>query len=314
MGYAFRIRFRQAPTAALGIESSILALPSADASESAQVRSLDGEQHVKDSEELLIVGGGFSSGAEAEAAGNRHREALLRSCARIGVGVDLGSRSGRSFLTRYALAQLERAAEVPVFNDEAGLMVFPSPPWPHLARVSLRAVRHALQDRFVRCFSSALTVTDPLTAREEVALELYNAAFFQESVDARLLLRVSAVEALIETAACSPAALAHVDALISSTKSAALPRSERDSLVGALDRLRHESITRSGKRLVATLLVGRRYGDQPADEFFGRCYDLRSRLVHGGHPPPSWREVGNAAASLERLVGDLLSSSLSEEK
>jgi hypothetical protein len=310
MTYAFRIRFRQAPTAALGVQSVVLEMPAPGASQSAELRSWKGECAVRDSDQLLLVCEGLASESEADAAGRRYREALLRSCARIGVGLDFGQRAGRSFLTQCALDQLQQAAGVPVLNDEAGLMVFPSPPWPRFAKFNGKAVRHARQDRFVSCFASALAVAHPLTAREQVAFELYNAAFFQESVDARLLLMVSAVEALIESAPRSPAALAHVETLISATRAAALPPQERDPLLGALVRLRQESITRSGKQLIATRLPAREYSEVSGDELFARCYELRSRLVHGGQPSPSWREVSQAAAWLERLVGDLLSADL----
>jgi hypothetical protein len=85
-----------------------------------------------------------------------------------------------------------------------------------------------------------------------------------------------------------------------------LSAEEKRSLVGGLRELRRESISSAGRRLAAERLGERTYMEMPAAKFFAHCYDLRSRLVHGGEPRPSRQEVGSAAAALGVFVSELL--------
>jgi hypothetical protein len=48
------------------------------------------------------------------------------------------------------------------------------------------------------------------------------------------------------------------------------------------------------------------YGDRTAPDFFSYCYQMRSNLVHGNLPVPTFEEVGGVAATLEVFVSDLL--------
>lgn len=50
--------------------------------------------------------------------------------------------------------------------------------------------------------------------------------------------------------------------------------------------------------------------DLTPELFFTRCYELRSRLVHGAHPRPTRDVIESHAPHLEQLVSDLLSGEL----
>lgn len=50
--------------------------------------------------------------------------------------------------------------------------------------------------------------------------------------------------------------------------------------------------------------------DESPTKFFTRCYDMRSRLVHGLDPRPSRGDVDKRAAELERFTSHLLSIEL----
>jgi hypothetical protein len=97
-----------------------------------------------------------------------------------------------------------------------------------------------------------------------------------------------------------------VASLIEQTKSSSLPVKERNSILGSLRLLRRESINQAGKRFTAERLGGRVYGDRTAPDFFSYCYQMRSNLVHGNLPVPTFEEVGGVAATLEVFVSDLL--------
>lgn len=77
------------------------------------------------------------------------------------------------------------------------------------------------------------------------------------------------------------------------------------SIDGTLQYLRNASIGQAGRKL-ASRLGARTYAGKNPESFFSECYDLRSALVHGGHPRPSRSEVDHLAAPLESFVGDLL--------
>lgn len=85
-------------------------------------------------------------------------------------------------------------------------------------------------------------------------------------------------------------------------------------MIGALRWLAKESISQAGKRTVAALLGAREYeGRQPA-EFFAHVYQMRSNLVHGNLPYPTFKEVGAIAAPLEVFVSDLLTLHILEPR
>ena len=103
--------------------------------------------------------------------------------------------------------------------------------------------------------------------------------------------------------------LAHVDQVIELTKTADLPRAEVKSLLGSLEWLRKESITRTGRTL-ARELDGRCYLGERPDKFFAKCYTIRSDLVHGNLPRPPLSDVQRRAEALRVFVGDLLGREL----
>lgn len=139
-----------------------------------------------------------------------------------------------------------------------------------------------------------------------LALALFNASFFQRSADSRFVLLVMAVEALIDPAPRSAEARAYVDGLITQTRSSSLSEAEKQSIIGALRCLRNESINSAGRRLASARLPSKFYQDKLPPDFFSHCYQLRSNLVHGNLPFPTFEEVGAAAATLEVFVSDLL--------
>jgi hypothetical protein len=118
-----------------------------------------------------------------------------------------------------------------------------------------------------------------------------------------------AIETMLNLQDRDEATSAHVRELISLTQGAALPDSQKQSLLGSLEWMLQESISQSGRRL-ATTLTSRTYMNQTPQKFFRTCYDLRSRLVHGATPRPDFDSVNTAAAQLELFVGHLLSGRL----
>jgi hypothetical protein len=152
-----------------------------------------------------------------------------------------------------------------------------------------------------------------LPDRERTAFGLYSASFFAHSVDTRFLLLMTALETLVEPQPRSDAVIAHVNALIEQTRASGLAQAEIESLTRGLEGLRLESIGQAGRRLVRRL-GNRRYGEtETPTTFFTASYRLRSQLIHGAHPRPSFSEVSSRVSGLESMVSDLLAGELLEQ-
>lgn len=309
--YAFRVRFRRSPRDTLNAAVPALDLPSPGLDQPVRLRAWNKKSSIEKCPQLVLVGEGFVSEAQAAAVGERYTHVLMRTLAHLRVGADFGTRAAKSWLTKSGLAWLEQQGGERVLNDIHGLMVFPAEPWPRFASATVDAIRGVPQDRFERTFQRGLETATALSEREQVALEVFNASFFQSSADARFLPLVTAVEALMEPEPRTAGVLRHVESPIAATAAAeSLPTEERESLLGSLQWLRQESISRTGKKLAEGRLGGRTYLDQPPGKFFLHCYSVRGRLVHGRRPFPTREEIDSLAAGLELFVGDLLSGPL----
>jgi hypothetical protein len=129
--------------------------------------------------------------------------------------------------------------------------------------------------------------------------------------DTRFIALMMAYESLLQLQLRPSPARAHVDELIRLTKESQLEQVQIDSLTGSLKWLRNESISQAGRRLAASAGTMHFMRDtEDAVTFFTRCYDVRSRLVHGHTPRPDRGGVDIQAADLERLLGHFLSESL----
>lgn len=93
-------------------------------------------------------------------------------------------------------------------------------------------------------------------------------------------------------------------------KDSDVEQEEMCSLRGSLKHLANQSISQSGKSLARARLAGREYGGMTADRFFGNCYELRSKLVHGAKRQPRIAEVGQVNCELEAFVADLIMAGL----
>ena len=150
--------------------------------------------------------------------------------------------------------------------------------------------------------------TGGLSETRQVSYDLYASSAGLPSADGRFALLMAALESMIEPVVRSEECQRHVDRLIELTESSGLPERDINSINGTLRWLRIESINRAGKELARTL-DPREYMGMSAGKFFTEAYSLRSRLLHGNHPLPSWREINQWAGSLEVFVADLIAAS-----
>lgn len=313
--FTFRIRLPKARSSVLVLESKSLEW-SFCKDQPSLILSSGGDIPLTKAKTLYFKSDNWPDEESARAAAARYVGALARTFARLRVGVDFGARTQvDGGLSSEAIDAIHQEQRVRVINEAPGVMVFETYPEYLLCSSSVSTLQLEIHaEQFERIFSTALLNGESLQDEESVSITLFNASFFENSQDARFMMLMMALEALIRPAVRSDAAIDHIELLIkSTTDSAMLAQQERDSLCGALSALKRESIGQAGRSMVRRVLGSRKYCGMTAVHFFSHCYSLRSLLVHGSVPLPTGKEVSSAAASLEVMMSDLLAGQLRDE-
>lgn len=306
MSYSFRIRFNRSPTDTIQTEANKMPLPTKDSTPLVTLHARQDNLEIRNSDQMAIISSGYVSAQEAEVAGLETKKSLTIALARTRVGADFGSRAAKGMFTEHGLKWVEQEINQRALNNIHGLMVFETLPKPRFASSNAQMTRGTTPESLISAYKKALGASPAISQREELSYVLFNASFFQPTADSRFLLLIMAIEALIEPKQRSDESLAHVDSLIKQTKNANIPDQEKNSIVGSLEWLRLESINQAGKRIVSERLGNRMYIEMTATKFFTHCYGVRSNLVHGNLPIPTFEEIGALAATLEVFVSELL--------
>jgi len=310
VSYTFRIRLNRSPRDTIQTELFEINVATAEDGISVFLRAaLPQKPSLKDAEQWVLSGEGYSSENEALEAGTRFQDALMIALARMRIGADFGDRGPKGQFTSYGLQSLEGNIKQRVLNNAHGLMVYSADPKPvFVAWEGWNPLRGVSLESFESEFSATIALNRRLTDRERLAFSLFNASFFQPAADSRFLLLTMAVEALIEPVPKSTEAVRHVDGFIKEIKHSTLQQNEKQSLIGSLKWLRDESINKAGQRLAAERLGNKIYGGKTAPAFFSEVYSTRSNLVHGKVTFPTFQQVNAMAATLEVFVSDLLTA------
>jgi len=285
------------------------------------LRPADNEASIADARRLSACGSGYSTEEDARTAGLQWKDWLILALSYIDVGADFGDRAPSGWFSEHGLAWVRDSIlgssankeEAIILNDVHGLMTYKCEPAPRFARVgNVTGIKRTAHERLAVALSRAVKSSAVLTPEERLAYDLYSASFSEPNADARFMMLMMAIETLIRPRQRSPEVRALVDTLIATTEVSALPKREIASIKGTLNWLHEESIGQAGRRL-AMNLGDRKYNGESPKTFFTRCYDLRSRLVHGVGARPDRDEVGLRAAHLEIFVGNLISRSLLDD-
>jgi hypothetical protein len=311
MPYAFRLRVVFPPGRGISaVEDD--AMPMAVLpGEGAEVTLHAWTAHPLNATELIIKGFGYESSEEARSRGERIQRALRATGAELHLPMDFGPDRARSFFFTRGLELLrERGVlrDEQVESDVHGLHVF--------EHGEQRVVfgpgdAHPTMSRPVVDVLSALERwLDALPAIDErlaLAIDLRFLAEFEKSTRARFVTVMTSLEVLADQRPRPEVAARHVEALISSTrtlknKTDSDGRRALDSLLGALEGLRVQSITSAVGDLVRTHAPGLVVDNVPADRFAVRCYSIRSDLVHEGRS----EECDAALPHLQLLADEIL--------
>jgi hypothetical protein len=247
---------------------------------------------------LILWCGGFTSEDEARAAGVRVKTAVMLAGVLLGFGIDVGTDQVISPAAQRRDGQLDEHLQ----PDVHGLQVMPEIE----GRILFGSVRFGglvpknFPENFQKRVAESYALNKVLTKKQTLAAQLYNQSHFLSSDTARFVTLISAVEALSEQSNRSPVAVALIAQMIQMTAAAGdLKEGERKSLKDALGNLRRVSIGSTCRALV------KMHCGAPAAKYFTRAYDIRSKLVHEGEPPPG-TDLAAELRDLDTLVRHLV--------
>lgn len=261
---------------------------------------------IKDAQRLVLNGTGYSSETESMMDGELWRGRLMRAFAALNIAADFGdeTRSSGGF-TPHALASIGRGRKV--LNDPLNLWTYEEtgekPIFVATNPISGYWISSP-HERLEAALADAVA-NGGLSQERQVSYSLY-AASFGLAPEPRFAMLMIAFESLLEIKPRSADVQAHVRTMMSATKGSGLPANEVQSICGSLKWLLGQSINQAGRELAKSLGPREYLNGEAPDKFFTRCYEVRSRLVHGNHPIPSLTELGQLAAPLEHMVSELI--------
>jgi hypothetical protein len=307
--YGARIRFFLDPSERLNHEAESFEIqldgvswrlaPFGNSPENEHPRKLNEADH------LVLTARGFSSEESAQEHGSRAKAALSLCGAILRIGIDVGRDSSDFVPTDYWKEQVRQNTGKQLHNDLHGLTIYPEQPPAILVHGSVTPTVARCFERFEKSLVRAHT-TAAQTPRLQLALELYARSHFETSVRTRFLSLINAVEAVSVQQERSKEAGALVDELAKLVQGAEVALDDREAMLGTIARMKVESIGQACRRVVKCRVGGATYGKKEAAQFFRRCYDIRSDLLHEGDVPDSNHVLRGLLGELDRLVADLL--------
>ncbi len=301
MSYSFRLRFNTCDKVKFPFEERTIPILNSEKIK-ISLQSNHAECNIKDSTQLVLKGEGYTTSEEAQIAGEISRDQITLAFAKLRFPADFGDRAAKGHWTHYGLKMLEREVGTRVLNDLHGLQVYESAINPKFAKFSATAFITKSREVSFEVFEKAFSIEGSLNEKKRLAFELFSASSFTDYVDARFMLLMMALETLVEQNERPDEEQKLIDLLVETVSKSQIRN--REALIGGLNNMRNESIGSAGRRLAINLKAT--YLNKSATAFFTLCYNLRSKLVHGLIPRPTFDEVGTVCGALETFVADII--------
>jgi hypothetical protein len=257
---------------------------------------------IGESESLVLRSSELTLFDDASNIGGRALLAVLLAATRLRVGVDLGKDAPKSMLMKAGLEAILKTNAIPedaeVLNDFLGLTLVDATRPTVFARMEGgQGIIGKPIDRFVDAFIEGFLLTENLSERSQLALELFSASRFEASLQARFLILISAIESITIREERSDDVQELLLRMKGILNSANINETDRDQIAWALRDLKRRSITSSSKALVESFC-----GEEKA-RLFVKCYQARSQLVHNGR---TGFDLGAHLDQLEELVAEAI--------
>lgn len=258
-----------------------------------------------------LDGGGFSTAAEARAAGESLRLKLRLLNAVLGLGLNVPVGDTRLAAVSEEVKQSVAAKHAGVVVDSIwGLQTFPDD-GKHFEYVLIGnlEVRPSEPDYIFRALKAIWSTEVQLDSPSEEALQILGLANLETSDKAAFLTTYLALEQLVERRPRSTAAKQLVARFAEQLQSAAsrkrapIPSPEAQSLRGALSALNEESFSSALARLGRSLTNPTQIQGVPVGRFFSACIDARNKIAHHAEPKPTYPLAQLTAGLREVAIG-----------
>jgi len=173
------------------------------------------------------------------------------------------------------------------------------------ASKSISLIKETLLDSFT---------TKHLSIRDyKLAFSIFQSSFIQQDIYSKLVLLITSIESIIVKNSDYLASISKNNKKSDSLKCKVdscleLEPNEKIYIKQLIGEKKHITISNLGKPICKHLLGDKLYFDLTAQDFFIKCYDIRSRIVHAKSNFPTQDELGLVVVFLEEFVRDLLFS------
>ena len=308
--YDFRLRFNFPESYRIGSDAEEIELLVLPLGQRIRIRSGAPGTPMKDHPQVTIFGESFPTEKQARDAAEKTKRTLLHWAIERRVGIDFGDGRQRGGVSKAYLAMLQEQHGCPVRNDVHGIDVYEHVEKLKFVRVEGKAELSKHRRGLTETFQREYLYTRDLTQKQVLGCEIYGSSFFDVSPRSRFITLVTAVEALLEPLERSNEVEALIEEVKARTRQSTMDRSTKDSILGSLERLRHQSIRQAGCALVVSLIPDELFDGQSSADFFDRCYELRSQILHRGKIEDKSVDVLHLANIMESFVARLLLASL----
>lgn len=302
--FGFRIKFLLLENSFIGLDGSIneILLP---LESKGIVFKLQPMSKPSETESFAWFGTGFTSEQDALEAGKRVKNALILCSTQLRIGINLGKDNATAGVGQHIIER-EREQGVNLINDVHGLVVFNSDlPVEFISGVKASLSLKYSAKRFFDEFETAYKLAREFTDKQTLAVELYNQSFFENTLRARFLTLISAIECLATAEKVSASTITLIDEFITSacSKTKDDNRDEITDIINRLGYLKQESISSACRKII------RKYKGAEYVKRFGYLYGLRSDIVHSGAVSQNV-DFGKCLDELESITSTVLYNSL----
>lgn len=301
MSFSFRLRFKISDRVRLPFDGSEILVYDEEPIK-IKLRAHHSKKSIKESSQLVLWGKGYQSAEIAQIAGENARDQLITAFSMFRFPANFGDRTPKGHISDYGLKMLQERSGKNILNDVHGLQVYETKINPVFSTFTAKGVVNKSKKSVLKAFRTAFSSNSNVDERKRLAFELFSASFFTNYVDARFMLLMMSLETLIEQKEKNEEERILIDQLIAKISASGIKN--KDSIISGLTNLKKESIGAAGRRMAEKL--SENYMDMSPSKFFNHCYELRSKLVHGHIPRPSFEEVGKVSAQLEVFVSNLI--------
>jgi hypothetical protein len=308
--YDFRLRFNFPEAYRINFEREVLELLALKTGEHIRLCSDVIGTPIKDHARAAVLGGPYASEDQARDAAEKSKRALLYWVVEQRLGIDFGDGKQRSVVTNEYLALLQKQHGHPFRNDTHGIDVYEHVEKLKFVSSNAKPTVGKSPPNLIVTFQREYLNSRRLTEKQVLASEIYASSFFDVSARSRFVTLVTAVEALLEPLERSDGVQALVEELKAMTKQSKVDEPTRKSIIGSLERLRHQSIGQSGRTLAHCLVPDELFDGQSSADFFTRCYELRSQILHQGTIEDKSVDMLHLANVMEDFVHKFLLAAL----